>query len=279
MSLIAYVNGEFVPLNEAKIHVEDRGFQFADGVYEVAICHDGRFFLLEEHLQRLERSCRSIYLEPPLPLPRLEALVRETYQKNRLADALVYIQITRGVAPRSHGFPLHPDPSLIITVRPLPKPDEQKCQLGAKGITLADIRWKRCDIKSISLLASALGKQKALTCQADEAFWLDQEGHVLEGCSTNIFAVIKGTLVTHPLDQQILGGITRSLVLSLASETGIPVMERPWKLSEHGISECLMSSTTNAVLPVTSIDGKPIGTGKAGPVSRKLRALILERMK
>lgn len=279
MTLIAYVNGEFVPLNEAKIHVEDRGFQFADGVYEVAICHNGHFFLLKEHLQRLERSCRSIHLDPPLPLPRLEDLVRETYQKNRLADALVYIQITRGVAPRSHGFPLHPDPSLIITVRPLPKPDEQKCHSGVKGITLADIRWKRCDIKSISLLASALGKQKALVCQADEAFWLDEEGHVLEGCSTNIFAVIEGALVTHPLDQQILGGITRNLVLSLADETGILVRERPWKLSECGISECLMSSTTNAVLPVTNIDGKPIGTGKPGPVSRKLRSLILERMK
>jgi len=279
MPLIAYVNGMFTPLSEAKVSVEDRGFQFADGVYEVAICLGGNFFLLKEHLQRLEKSCQSIQLQLPLSIPALETLVKETYRKNTLAEALIYIQVTRGVAPRSHGFPLHPKPSLIITVRQLPKPDEEKCRQGATAITLADIRWKRGDIKSISLLASVIGKQEAISRGADETFWLDHKGYVLEGCSTNVFAVIDDKLVTHPLDTQILGGITRKLILNLARHNGTTVEERPWKLDEQGISECLMSSSTNAILSVTAIDGKAIGIGKPGPVGKKLRALIVAQMK
>lgn len=278
MSLTAYVNGVFTPLNKAMVSVEDRGFQFADGVYEVAICLGGNFFLLKEHLQRLEKSCQAIQLHLPVTISELDSLVRETYHKNTLAEALIYIQVTRGSAPRSHGFPLHPEPSLIITVRQLPKPDEKKCRLGATAITLADIRWRRGDIKSISLLASVMGKQEANNRGVDETFWLDHKGYVLEGCSTNVFAVIGDILVTHPLDTQILGGITRNLILNLAKRNEIKVEERPWRLAEQGISECLMSSSSNAILSVTAIDGKAIGTGKVGPVGKKLRALIIAQM-
>jgi len=278
MALIAYVNGRFVPLNNAMVHIEDRGFQFADGVYEVATCTQGRFFLLQEHLDRLERSCRAIQLRLPVTLSELEGLVHEIYRRNQLQDAMIYIQVTRGVAPRSHGFPEYSDPSLIITQRLLPRPDEQKCRHGVNGITLADFRWKHCEIKSISLLASIMGKQQAMENGAEEAFWLDHEGHVLEGCSTNIFAVIGGTLVTHPLDHQILAGITRDLAIKLATKDGMRVEERPWRLMESDISECLMSSSTNAILPVVQMDGKPIGAGAPGPVANQLRGLILKQM-
>jgi len=278
MPLIAYVNGKFVPLNNAMVHIEDRGFQFADGVYEVAICIQGRFFLLREHMDRLERSCRAIRLQLPVTLSELEELVHEIYRRNQLQDAMIYIQVTRGVAPRSHGFPEHSDSSLIITQRPLPRPDEQKCRDGVSGITLTDFRWKHCEIKSIALLASIMGKQQAKENGAEEAFWLDHEGHVLEGCSTNIFAVVAGTLVTHPLDHQILAGITRDLAIKLAIKDGIQVEERPWRVSEPDISECLMSSSTNAILPVVQMDGKPIGSGAPGPVANQLRGLILQQM-
>lgn len=278
MSLTAYVNGEFLPIESATVHVEDRGFQFADGVYEVAACYGGRFLELTAHLERLQRSCEAIHLPLPTSLEQLEAIVRETYAHNKLDDAMVYIQVTRGVAPRIHVPAGALSPTLVITVRPLPEVDEEKVLYGISGITLPDIRWKRCDIKSIALLASVLGKQEAMHRGAYEAFWTDEENHVLEGSSTNILAVINGRLTTHPSDHQILGGITRDMALHLAKENGIPVDERPWRLDEPGLSECMMSSTTNAVLPVVRINDQPIADEQPGPVTKQLRNLILQEI-
>ncbi len=276
--LVAYVNNRFVPLEKAMIHVEDRGFQFADGVYEVVACYGGTYLDLNPHLKRLQRSCAAIAIDLPKTIHELEVLVQQAYEKNPFDDAMVYIQVTRGVAPRNHVVNQAITPTLVITVRELPKPSDTKVKTGVQGITLQDIRWKHCEIKSIALLASVMGKQEAVRAGVDEAFWLDEQGHVLEGCATNIFAVIDGVLVTHPLDHQVLGGITRSMAMEVAQDAGIAVQERAWKLDEAGLSECLMSSTTNAVLPVVQINHQAIGDGKPGKVGLKIRQLMLAKI-
>lgn len=277
-SLIAYLNGDFLPLYEAKIHIEDRGFQFADGVYEVIACLGGNFLDIKPHLKRLEHSCQEINISLPCSLDKLESLAEQLYQKNSYSDAMIYIQVTRGVAPRSHAVSDTLQPSLIMTLRELPAPSEEKLVCGATAITLRDFRWGRCDIKSIALLATVMGKQEATAKGVDETFWLDENNHLLEGCATNAFAVIDGVLTTHPLDHQVLGGIMRDMVLRLAKQENIPVQERGWSLTETGLTECMMSSTTNALLPVCRIDDKAIGNGKPGPVSKQLRGLILEEL-
>lgn len=276
MALTAWVNGRFLPLDEATVHIEDRGFQFADGVYEVIACFGGVFLDLNAHLDRLQRSCNSIAIALPVSKSALKELVELTYQKNPFDDAMVYVQITRGVAPRCHLPGTELTPTMVITSRLLPIPTAAKISAGVRAITLDDMRWKRCDIKSIALLASVIGKQEAAYRNADETFWLDKAGHVLEGCATNCFAIIDGVLVTHPLDHQVLGGITRQMLLRIATAHDISVEERPWKLSEAGLTECMMSSTTNAVMPVCHINDEKIGTGKPGPMAMQLRQWMLE---
>jgi len=274
--LTAWVNGHFLPLDEATVHIEDRGFQFADGVYEVIACFGGTFLDLDAHLDRLKRSCESIAIALPVSQSALKKLIEKTYQKNPFDDAMVYVQITRGAAPRSHLPGAALTPTMVITSRQLPMPSAEKISTGVSAITLDDMRWKRCDIKSIALLASVIGKQEAANRHADEAFWLDEDGHVLEGCATNCFAIIDGALVTHRLDHQVLGGITRRMLLRIARAHHIDVEERPWKLSEAGLTECMMSSTTNAVMPVCHINGEKIGTGRPGPVAMQLRQWMLD---
>lgn len=278
MKQTAYVNGRFLPMESAMVHIEDRGFQFADGIYEVVACFNGHFLDMQAHMERLERSCAAIDITLPCTLDRLTELVQETWGKNPFSDAMIYIQITRGVAPRSHLAPDNLVPTLIITASDLPKPSEEKLKRGARAITLADFRWKHCEIKSIALLASVMGKQEANRRHADEAFWLDADDYVLEGCSTNIFAVINGILVTHPLDHQVLGGITRDMLIRIAREAGIKVEERTWRLDEVGLTETMLTSTTNAVLPVCMMDNKPVGSGQPGPMAARLRSLMLQAM-
>ena len=275
MTLTAWVNGRFLPLDEATVHIEDRGFQFADGVYEVIACVGGLFLDLNMHLDRLQRSAASINIQLPCPLAELKSLIEQTYNRNPFDDAMIYVQLTRGVAPRSHLAKGNMTPTMVITARKLPIPSDDQISGGLSAITLEDMRWKRCDIKSIALLANVIGKQEAAYRNADETFWLDGDGHLLEGCASNCFANINGTLVTHPLDHQVLGGITRRMVLNLAEANGIPVEERPWKLTEPSLSECMISSTTNAIMPVCRVDDKAIGSGRPGPMATKLRSLLL----
>jgi len=277
-SLTAYVNGHFLPLDKATIHIEDRGFQFADGVYEVVACLGGHFLDLQPHLERLQRSCEAVKIPLPCSLDAMADLIQQTYQRNPYEDAMVYIQITRGAAARSHLPHGELTPTLIITSRHLPQPSDEKIATGIQAITLQDIRWKHCEIKSIALLASVMGKQEAHARGADEAFWLNEQGHVLEGCSTNILAIIDGALVTHPLDHQVLGGITRSMAMRVAKAHGMDVEERPWTLNEAGITEMMMSSTTNAVMPITLLDAKSVGHGKAGEKTLQIRAWMIEDM-
>jgi len=277
-ALTAYVNGDFIPLEKATIHIEDRGFQFADGIYEVVACFGGNFLDLQAHLDRLQRSCEAVRIPLPCSLDELATLVQKTYECNPYSDAMVYIQITRGAAPRSHLPQGELKPTLIITSRLLPRPTDEKLATGVKAITLKDIRWKHCEIKSIALLASVLGKQEAALQQADEAFWLDEEGHILEGCATNVLAIINGALVTHPLDQQVLGGITRDMAIRVALEHDLTVEERPWKLDEVGLTQIMMSSTTNAVMPVCFINNQAIADGKPGKLTMQMRKWMLEAM-
>ena len=276
MTLTAWVNGRFLPLDEATIHIEDRGFQFADGVYEVIACFGGTFLDMDAHLQRLQRSANSINIDLPMTLSELTSLIEQTYNHNPFDDAMIYVQLTRGVAPRAHLPGAELTPTMVITSRHLPMPSAEKISAGVNAITLEDMRWKRCDIKSIALLASVIGKQEAAYRGADETFWLDADGHLLEGCATNCFAAINGALVTHPLDHQVLGGITRRMVLKVAKAHGVSVEERPWKLSESGLTECMMSSTTNAVMPVCHVNGEAVGTGKPGQMAIKLRRWLLD---
>jgi len=276
--LLAYVNDVFVPLEDACVHIEDRGFQFADGVYEVVACFSGTYLDLKPHLQRLKRSCKAISIDLPKNMGELESLVHQAYDNNPFEDAMVYIQVTRGVAPRAHAVTQKLSPTFIITVRELPKPSNENLASGMKAITLSDIRWKHCEIKSIALLASVLGKQEALRQQVDESFWLDMDNHVLEGCATNVFALIHGVLVTHPLDHQVLGGITRKMVLEAANALSIAIEERKWRLDESGLSECMISSTTLAVMPVCEINHQAVGDGKPGHVSLQLREHLLKQL-
>jgi len=273
---IAWLNGVFTPLAEACVNIEDRGFQFADGVYEVIACFGGTLIDLDEHLERLWRSARAIDLTPPLAQPELAELIHETYRRNPYSDAMLYVQLTRGVAPRSHLIAEGIAPTLVVTSRELPQVSDDKLHQGASAITLNDFRWLRCDIKSISLLASVMGKQEAIRRHADEAFWLNPTGHVLEGCSTNCFAIIDKALVTHPLGEHVLEGITRKMALRLARQHGLDVQERPWKLSEKGLTEVFMTSTTNAAMPVCRINGDDIGDGCPGPVTLSVRQWLLQ---
>ncbi|MDX8413528.1 MAG: aminotransferase class IV [Mariprofundales bacterium] len=278
-SLVAYVNDRFVPMAEATVHIEDRGFQFADGVYEVVACFGGSFLDLAAHLARLQRSLQAVSIPMPCQQDALITLLQQAYARNPFQDAMIYIQVTRGVAARAHLVNKALTPTLVITVRQLPQPSDAKLAQGAVGITLEDIRWKRCDIKSIALLASVIGKQEAKRAAADEAFWVDGEGHLLEGCATNLLAVIDGVVVTHPLDHQVLGGITRQMALQVARVLSLRVKERPWRLDEVGLTECMLTSTTNAVLPVCVMDGKPVGDGKPGSVTLQLRAAMVQQLK
>jgi len=276
MPLTAWVNGRFLPLEQATVHIEDRGFQFADGIYEVIACLHGVFVDLDAHLARLARSCDAIAIPMPMPADQLASLVHEAYARNPFADAAIYIQITRGVTPRSHNVPAGIEPTVVVTVRELKQPSREQLDRGAAAITLQDIRWQRCDIKSTALLGTVMGRLEVQSRGVDEAFWLDDAGHVREGCSSNVFAQIGGRLVTHPLDHHLLGGITRDIAIKLAHEHDIVVDERPWRLDEPDLSECMITSTTTGVVPVTHVDNVAIGDGKPGPVTLQLREWMLD---
>ena len=275
MARIAYVNGCYRPLQHATVAAEDRGYQFADGVYEVIKVLGGRPCDLERHLDRLERSLAALEIAPPMTRRALESVLFETLRRNRLADALLYLQVTRGTAPRNHLFPKRARPSLVITARRPVFPGEREREEGVGVITRPDLRWGRCDIKSISLLPNVLARQSAAAAGCREAWLIDREGMVTEGSASNAYIVdASGRLVTHPLSERILGGVTRSVILELARRDGIEVVERPFFLDEaHGAREAALSSTSSWLLPVTAIDGRPVSNGMPGHVVRRLMAL------
>jgi D-alanine transaminase len=277
MSRVAYVNGRYVPQRHAMVNIEDRGYQFADGVYEVVYVNGGRFIDEGRHLARLERSMRELRIVPPMGMAALRRVLREVALRNRIGDGLVYMQITRGVSPRNHPFPARPvPPAIVVTAKRLPPyPKDPHAWAGA-AITAPDQRWERCDIKSTALLPNVLAKQAAREAGAIEAILIGRDGVATEGASTSVWAVDRdGVLRTHGLDHHILPGCTRGALLDELREAGIAVEERALSRDElRAAREIFLTSATSYVRPITSLDGAAVGDGSVGPVTRHLFALF-----
>lgn len=275
MSRIAYVNGSYVPLRDARIHVEDRGFQFADGVYEVFAVRGGRLIEARAHWQRLVRSLAELSIMPPMSQAALDHVAAETVRRNRVVDGLLYLQVTRGSARRDFPFPVGATPSLVITARNQKPPDPELVRRGVAIITLPDIRWRRRDIKSVALLANVLAKQRAKEAGAYEAWLVDEQGRVTEGASSNAWIVsTSGELVTAACGADILAGVTRGSLVAIAASQGLALREHPFTRDEAlSAREAFLTSSSNGVLPVVRIDGKNIGNGVPGRLAIELRAL------
>ncbi|MDF2998347.1 MAG: aminotransferase class [Xanthobacteraceae bacterium] len=280
MSRIAYVNGRYVPHAHAMVHVEDRGYQFADGVYEVCEVRGGRMIDERRHMERLARSLRELQISQPMPPSALGVVMRETIRRNKVRDGIVYLQVTRGVARRDHVFPEgEVPPSVVVTARSAdPGKAERQAADGIAVITVPENRWPRVDIKSVSLLPNVLAKQAAKEAGAREAWFVDTDGMVTEGGSTNAWIVtMDGVLVTHPADIGILRGITRTVVLEVASRQGLRVEERAFSVEEaYAAREAFITAASTIVMPVVRIDGRPIGNGHPGSIARDLRAAFHE---
>ncbi|AIK95495.1 D-amino-acid transaminase [Candidatus Odyssella acanthamoebae] len=279
MSRFAYVNGQYVPQPEASTHIEDRGYQFADGIYEVIALVKGNFIDFQEHLDRLDYSLAELRILSPLSRPALVHICQEIIRLNRLQDAMIYIQVSRGIAPRYHSFPKDPRPILVVTARHVNQ--RQLMANKAKGvaaITLLDNRWARPDIKSISLLPNILSKQQAEEQGCYEAILYKPDGTVTEASATNVWIVRKdGVLQTHPLSQSILGGITRQRLIGLVQQNGITVEEKAFSLTElKSAQEVILSASVSGITPVTKVDQTVIGDGQPGAITQKLMKLYLD---
>ncbi|TLY21803.1 MAG: D-amino-acid transaminase [Nitrospirae bacterium] len=272
---IAFVNEAFLPLSEAHVSVEDRGFQFGDGVYELIRVYAGRPFHLAEHLDRLERSARAVAIPVPYTRERWTALVSEAISRSGYPEAKVYIQITRGVAPRDHVLVSHVPATVVITVRALVPPDPALYASGVEVVTVPDIRWAWCNVKSVSLLANVLAKQQAREKGAFEALFV-RDGCVLEGTTSNVAVVRDRVVITPPEGPLLLSGVTRKVVLTVAQQAGVAVKEEPVTEAElYTADEVLLTGTTIEVLPVACVNGRRIGAGTPGPVTRLVRDRFL----
>ena len=272
-----YLNGDFVRRAEAMVPALDRGFMFADGVYEVIRSYSGSLFQQEAHIERLRRSLREIRITMNAS-NGIEKIFPELLERNGLAgsEALVYVQITRGTAPRAHQFPVpETKPTVYAHVVPFEPPFEQRDK-GIPVILVPDTRWNRCDIKSIALLPNILARQMAEDAGAGEAIFI-RDGNVTEGSASTFCAVFSGTVVTHPDSNVVLPGITRKVVFDLCARTGIPVAERPFREDELSrAAEMMLLSTSREVMPVVSVDGMEVGDGSPGQLTRKIQAAFSE---
>ncbi|HVH74808.1 MAG TPA: D-amino-acid transaminase [Stellaceae bacterium] len=277
MSRIAYVAGQYLPHRLAAVHIEDRGYQFADGVYEVMAIARGHIVDEEPHLSRLARSLGELEIARPMEDAPLKIVLREVVRRNRVSDGIVYLQVTRGAARREHAFPKAAQPVLVVTARQVRPPDPKLGENGVSVITIPDIRWARCDIKSVSLLPNVLGKERARRAGAYEAWQVDEEGRITEGTSTNAWIVTAdGAVVTRAADNAILNGVTRLALLDIIGREGYRFAERAFTVEEaKAASEAFLTSTTADLLSVVSIDGSPVGGGRPGPLGRKLREFYL----
>jgi D-alanine transaminase len=275
MSRIAYVNGRNLPMRDAMVHIEDRGYQFGDGVYEVCEVRGGRLIDARRHLARLERSLDALRIRAPMSPNALGVVLRETVARNRIGYGIVYLQVTRGVARRDHAFPApEVPPSLVVTARPLNRTRNEA--LAAKGIAVVSVpdnRWGRVDIKTIGLLPNVLARQAAIEQGARDAWFVDKDGAVTEAASANAWIVTDaGALVTRQADHAILRGITRTVLFDVIKAQGLRIDERSFTLDEaFAAREAFVTSATQIVLPVVQIDGRAIGDGKPGPVAIALR--------
>ena len=273
----AYVNGEFVPLEDARISVLDRGFLFADGIYEVTAVLGGKLIDNGPHLERLQRSLAEIGLESPVTMDELTELQLQLVRRNGLSEGGVYLQITRGAAERDFGFPEGAKPSLVMFTMAKTLLANPMAEKGASVVTVPDLRWKRRDIKSVALLAQVLAKQEAARQGANEA-WMVEDGFVTEGSSSTSFIVtMDGKIVTRPLSNAVLPGITRQAVMALAEKRGLTLEERAFTVEEaYEAAEAFLTSASTFVMPIVKIDNRTLSNGAPGPVARELRALYIE---
>ena len=280
MSRVAYVNGAYSPHGQAVVHIEDRGFQFADGVYEVWSVMDGRLADFDGHIARLNRSLDALKIDIPMTSAALGLVLRETVRRNRVREGMVYLQVTRGTAARDHAFPTDAAPSVIVTAKRVDRARGQAMAAkGAAGVTQPDIRWGRCDIKTVGLLPNVLAKQAARERGAYECLMYDDMGLVTEGASTNAWIVDEeGRLRTRDAQANILRGVTREAVLKLVAAEGIALDERPFSVEEaKRAREVFVTAASAFVMPLISLDGVRIGDGTPGPVATRLRDVYLEQ--
>ena len=278
MSRVAYVNGRYLPHGDAAVHIEDRGYQFADGIYEVVPVNDGKMVDEIGHLERLDRSLGELSLRAPMSRAALRVVMRQVIRRNKVETGIIYLQITRGVAPRDHAFPAAATrPSLVMTAKSVPSGRNRALAVaGIRVVSVPDIRWRRCDIKSISLLPNCLAKQTAREAGAYEALLVDADGYVTEGSSTNAWMIDgDGSLVTRPADNDILNGITRLALKVLAARDGVRIIERPFSLEEaKRARELFITSSSSLVLPIVQLDDTVIGNGKPGSIALRLREIF-----
>ena len=280
MPRIAYVNGRYVPHRDAAVHIEDRGYQFADGVYEVCEISRGMIVDMTAHLDRLDRSLSELSIVWPMKRGSLEHVMIETIMRNRVKDGLVYVQVTRGVAPRDHVFPdANTRPAVVVTAKSIsPAALSAKAESGLKIITVPENRWERVDIKTVGLLPNVLARQAARDRGAHEAWFVDPDGAVKEGAATNAWIVtMDGVLVTPPADGRILRGITRATAMKAAAKLGMKVEERPFTVEEaKSAREAFVTSASSLVMPVVSIDEVVVANGKPGMVANSLRVAFFD---
>ncbi len=271
MTELAYVNGVFSHIDEARISINDRGFQFGDGIYEVVAAYGGRPFLMREHMRRLRRSAAAIALDlDRIPDP-LEPAIMEGIRRSDLRDCLVYIQVTRGVAPRSHTIPDDLTPTVVMTFRPLPSVSDEHRRRGASVMTIVDKRWSNCYVKAVTLLPNVLAKREAQRNGYDDAIFVTESGEVRECTAANVFIAHGESLVIPPRTESILHGVTQGFLLDCASTVGITVTEQVCTLDQmRAAREVFMSGTTVEALAITRIDGAPVGDGTVGPMTQRL---------
>jgi D-alanine transaminase len=276
MSRFAYVNGRYLAHRAATVHIEDRGYQFSDGVYEVCEVRGGCLIDQRRHLARLKRSLDELDMAMPMPEAALAVVMHECVRRNRVRDGIVYLQVTRGVARRDHAFPpAGTHPSVVVTARSIDLAgNERVAAEGMAVITVPDNRWERVDIKSISLLPNVLAKQAAREQGAKEAWFVDRNGHVTEGSSSNAWIVTRnGRVVTRPVNNGILRGITRTVLIDVIKAQGLELEERPFTVEEaYGAREAFLTSASQIVMPVVRIDDRPVGNGAPGSIATALRA-------
>ena len=277
MSRIAYVNGRYLPQRDASVNIEDRGYQFADGIYEVVHMHRGRFIDADRHLARLERSLGEVRIAAPMGQAALRHVLGEVARRNRVRDGLIYMQVTRGVARRDHAFPAQPvPPALVVTAQRIPPYPSDIGAWSGRAITHPDERWARCDIKSTGLLPNVLARQAAREQGAIEAILIDGDGMVTEGAATSLWIVdAKGVVRTRHLDHGILPGCTRDALLTLMAEAGVTFEQRAFSEAELRLApEVFLTSATGFVKPLLAVDGRAVGDGTPGPVTRRLFGLF-----
>ena len=276
---LAYLNGTIMPIEDAMVPIEDRGYQFGDGVYEYIASYQGRLFMLDAHLDRLEQSMDGMDF-PPLDRAQFVDALEELFKRAGYPRAGIYVQITRGVAPRNHAYTKELRPQVVMTIRAINEMSADARSKGVAAMTVKDLRWQRCDVKTTQLVANSMAKQQALNKGFYDAIFVSGEGTVREGTSSNVFIVSNNRLLTHPLTRNILPGITRMVIIDICKETGMPVEETFFDTAMlYAADEVFLTGTVTEVLPVISIDDVAIGGGQAGPVTQRLYEALRERAK